>query len=960
MKRRLIAPLFLLLGLLSGTVDAAGDELAKGFQNPPDAARPWVWWFWLNNNVSKQTITADLEELKAKGIGGVTVYSLAALQGPVASGPQFMSREWRDLFRHAVVEADRLGMGVSLIPCSGWNAGGPWLDADDACKKFVQSSITVTGPRKFAEKLPQPPTLQRYWDVNVQAFPAQPAPAQQDPVRQRLLAIKSAQDSAGDLPQTPVRQLCDVPQTPLKPIAGESSIDPGKVINLTAKLAADGTLTWDVPEGRWTILRTGCTLNGTRTQCGAPGNDGWDADPLRATAIENHFKKTTKILTGDVGKLAGKTFRTVQIDSWEINIPNWSQTFLKDFRRYRKYDAAPYLAALSGNIVGSAEITDRFLHDYRKTLADCVAKNYFGRFTALAHASNILNQSEAAGPCYPKTMPLDSLKNLGRCDIPMGEFWHAGGGWGENGPIINGKQTSSAAHLYGRPIAAAEAFTAFQQWMESPASLKPTADRGFCEGFNSLFIFSTATQQGDGTPGNEFHAGTHFNRKITWWNQARSFTDYLARCSYLLRQGLFVADACYYNGDGAPNLVEPKHVDPSLGAGYDYDVCNAEVLLTRMAVRDGRIVLPDGMSYRLLVLPERNAMPLEVLQKLRDLVAAGATVVGPKPERDAGLKNYPECDRQVRRLADMLWGDCNGKTVTEHRFGKGRIIWGKTLRAVLAADHVPTDFDYANSAAGAVIDFIHRNADGTEVYFVANRNGREESVDCTFRVDGKLPEFWDPVTGAMRKAERYTIADGCTTVPLQLAAYGSTFVVFREPASVVRATGINFGTLRAVQELAGPWTVAFDPKWGGPASIQFDRLVSWPARPEDGVKFYSGTAVYHRTFDLAEPHASGSRVYLDIGPAVRDVVEIRLNGKNLGVLWTAPWRIDITDAVKPTDNRLEIAVTNLWPNRLIGDAALPVEKRLTRTNIVFGKDHPLLESGLLGPVRILTAEKEKR
>ena len=268
----------------------AAAELAKGFQKPPDSARPWVWWFWLNDNVTKATITADLQELKDKGIGGVTVYSLAALQGHVASGPHFMSPQWRELFRHTVREADRLGLGVSLMPCSGWNAGGPWIAADDACKKFVQSKLTVKGPRKFAEKLPRPPMLERYWDVNVQAFPAQPlSPGPSNPAQQRLLAIKSAQDSAGDLPLTPIRHVCDAILTPLKPIPGETAIDPAKVIDLATKLAPDGTLTWDVPEGQWTILRTGCTLTGTRTTCGAPGDDGWEADPLRAAAHRQPF-----------------------------------------------------------------------------------------------------------------------------------------------------------------------------------------------------------------------------------------------------------------------------------------------------------------------------------------------------------------------------------------------------------------------------------------------------------------------------------------------------------------------------------------------------------------------------------------------------------------------------------------------------------------------------------------------
>lgn len=955
MRESRIVAVVLLFCLFSCSL-AAADDLAAGFRNPPGTARPWVWWFWLNNNVSKESITRDLEQLKAKGVGGVTVYSLAALRGPVPLGPAFMSPQWRELFRHAVAESDRLGLGVSLVVCSGWNAGGPWVTPDDACKKYVQSKLTVKGPKAFVKKLPQPPTLVHYWDVNVQAFPTPATVAASDANRQRLMAIKSAQDSAGELPPTPIVELRETPLAELKPLPNEAVIDPGKVIDLTAHLASDGTLTWDVPKGQWTILRTGCTLNGTRTQCGAPGNEGWDSDPLRAAAIKHHFENTVKILTADVGDRAGKTFRSVQIDSWEINIPNWSQTFLADFRRFRGYDPSPFLATLSGSIVGSAEITDRFLHDYRRALADCVADNYFGRFTTLANSVKCLNQSEAAGPCYPKTMPMDALKNLGRCDIPMGEFWNDGS-WGGNGPIINGKQTASAAHLYGKRLAAAESFTSFNQWMESPASLKLTADRAFGEGFNWLFLFSTAAREGSGTPGIEFHAGTHFNRKVTWWEQARPFSDYLGRCSYLLQQGLFVADVCYYNGDGAPNLVEAKHVDPALGPGYDYDVCNAEALLTRMTVRDGRIVLPDGMSYRLLVLPERRAMPVEVVRKIRELIAAGATVVGPRPEKDTGLNDYPRCDEEVAKLAAEAWGGCDGKTTTENRFGKGRVVWGKGLRDVLVADGVLPDFAFAGGAPDTAIDFIHRNLNGADIYFVVNRNGREENVTCTFRVDGRLPEIWDPVAVTMRDAESYTIANGRTEVPLRLAAYGSVFVVFRSPATSLKKTRQNYPTFKSMQELAGSWTVGFDPTWGGPKTVQFDQLVSWAARPEEGIKYYSGTATYRKIFDLAEPkREAGAKVYLDLG-AIRDVADVRLNGKRLGVVWTAPWRVDVTDAIKPTGNDLEIGVTNLWPNRLIGDAGLPPDKQWTRTNITdFGRDRPLLESGLLGPVRLMTTE----
>jgi hypothetical protein len=373
-----------------------------------------------------------------------------------------------------------------------------------------------------------------------------------------------------------------------------------------------------------------------------------------------------------------------------------------------------------------------------------------------------------------------------------------------------------------------------------------------------------------------------------------------------------------------------------------------------MKARDGRIVLPDGMSYRLLALPDKKAMPVEVVRKLRDLVAAGATVVGPKPERDSGLKNYPKCDEEVKRLADELWGPCDGKNVTERQFGKGTIVWGKTLREVLATRNVPPDFEFAGEG-DAFLDFIHRRADGTDIYFVINRNGREETGVCTFRVDGRLPEFWDPVTGKMFPADSYAIKDGRTTLPIRLASFGSIFVVFRQPTATAQKNGRNFENLKPVQDLNGPWTVRFDPKWGGPESIQFEQLVSWTARPEEGVKFYSGTAAYQKTFDLPESATQpGKRVYLDLG-SVRDVAEIRLNGKNLGVVWTAPYRIEITSAVQSKGNELEIAVTDLWPNRMIGDARLPENKRLTRSNIQFGKDHPLLESGLLGPVRICIA-----
>ncbi|MEI6653355.1 MAG: glycosyl hydrolase [Verrucomicrobiota bacterium] len=992
MIRHLSAKSLLLAALVSSgwaeapdNSPAGGDGLQNQFANPPDTARMWTWWFWLGDKVDKASLTADLEAYKAQGMGGVTVYSISG-PGVETKGPNYMSPEWRELFKHTVTEADRLNLGVSAMLCSGWNAGGPWIQPAQACKRHVSAELVLTGPQHFTGKLPQPKADPRFYqDLAVQAFPLNPAA----PARRTVPPCKTLDDSFGDSIGTPIGNICAAPLKPLPAAAPGTAIDPAGIIELSARCGTDGTLDWEVPPGQWKVLRTGYTLTGKMTSWSSPTGNGLEADPLDAAAMDFQFANAAAPLIEDAGSLVGKVFRSVQIDSWETNLPNWSSGFMADFKTIRGYDPRPYLPALAGQIVGDSALTDRFLYDYRRVVADCVAENYFGRLSTLAAAKGLLQQSEAGGVCTPKVMALDALKNLGRCAIPMGEFWQDGT-WVESNQNKNGKQTAAAAHVYGKPIAAAEAFSSFVHWVDSPASLKPTADRAFCEGLNQFFIFSSATHTGDGAPGTEFCAGTHFNRKITWWNQARSFTDYVARCSHLLQQGLFAADVLFYNGDGCPNFVSPKHIDPALGPGYDYDVCNTEVILTRLAVKDGTIVLPDGMNYRLLVLPESTTMPLAVLRKLKDLVAAGMTLIGPPPVQAPGLTDYPGCDKEVRALAAELWGgeivehrtskeeygtrtDTASAAVIDRRVGKGRVIWGLSPRQILLRDGVTPDLEVAGPK-DAFVDWIHRGVGGAEIYFLANRKDRPEKVACSFRVAGKVPELWDPVTGMTRDAAGYAMADGRTNVPLEFSPNGSMFVVFRVPASVSAAGGSNFPDFKPLQELAGPWSVAFDPLWGGPLAVSFEQLVSWTRRPEDGIRYYSGTATYRKVFDLA-PEVGGGldrgqrtelrgqkteikenkslvpRLLLDLG-GVRELAEVRLNGKTLGTVWTAPWQLDITDALKPMRNELEIRVTNLWPNRLIGDAALPAEKRLTSTNITFKKNQALSESGLLGPVRI--------
>ncbi|MEI7900308.1 MAG: glycosyl hydrolase, partial [bacterium] len=717
-----------------------------------------------------------------------------------------------------------------------------------------------------------------------------------------------------------------------------------------------------------------------------------EADPLDSVAMDFHFAHAGAPLIEEAGPLTGKIFRSVQIDSWEMKMPNWSAGFRDDFKKYRGYDPLPYLPALAGWELGSAGFTDRFLYDYRRTVADCVAEHYFGRLTKLAEAKGIIQQSEAGGQCCPKWMSLDALKNLGRCAIPMGEFWQCGL-WTEDKQNKTTKQASSAGHLYGKPIVAAEAFSSLENfhWMDYPASLKPTADRAFCEGVNSFFIFSSATRSEEGYPGTEFCSGTYFNRKVTWWREARCFSDYIARISHMQRQGMFVADVLFYNGDQCPNFVQPKHVDPVLGPGYDYDVCNTEIILTRLSVKNGKIVLPDGMSYRMLVLPDSTTMTVEVLRKLKALVGEGMTLVGPKPVAAPGLTDYPRCDQEVKALAAELWGACDGKAVTEHAVGKGRVVWGLTPRELLAKAGVKPDFSYAGEKPDSFIDWIHRSVKGGEIYFVANRLNRAEKTSCTFRVSGMRPELWNPVTGQVRGLKAFEEKDGLTTVPLQFEAHESLFVVFGKTVGKVGEVHgstvgkANFPELTAAQEITGPWQVTFDPKWGGPGQVTFEKLDDWIKRPEEGIKLYSGTATYRKVFDFTgeksvqssggagntlsapEPRTlnPGSHLFLDLG-VVKYIARVRLNGKDLGAVWTAPWHVEITGAVKAGANELEIDVINLWPNRRIGDASLPEEKRYTHSNIAFSPINPqnppersgLFPSGLLGPVVIQSVKGE--
>jgi hypothetical protein len=491
-----------------------------------------------------------------------------------------------------------------------------------------------------------------------------------------------------------------------------------------------------------------------------------------------------------------------------------------------------------------------------------------------------------------------------------------------------------------------------------------------------------------------------------WNGLVLDYLDADTLCWYLLQQGLFVADACYCYGDHVPDFAQLKKSDPArILPGYDYDAVTEEVVLSRMAVEEGRIVLPDGMSYRLLVLQDRSHISLPVLRKIKQLVEAGATVLGPRPQTATGLQDYPRCDEEVRAIAAELWGPPDPETtrparrsvaefvriravaspdhgslptsITDpappppalavRRVGQGRVISGATAREVLEADGVAPDAEFFVAVDGqlppaSAIDYLHRRTEQADIYFVSNQGATPADIRAVFRVVARQPELWDPVSGTMRDAAVNTAAGGRTAIPLELPPYGSVFVVFRAPLPAARRATDATRPLAfsPVAELAGPWQVSFDPRWGGPANVTFEKLEDWTQRSDDGIRYYSGTAVYRNAFDLPPPAqavvAGGKKLFLDLG-RVKELAEVRLNGQSLGVVWCPPWHVDVTGAVREKGNRLEIDVVNFWPNRLIGDAALPPERRLTTTNVTtYKKDSPLLPSGLLGPVRLMAED----
>ncbi|HEY3860587.1 MAG TPA: glycosyl hydrolase [Verrucomicrobiae bacterium] len=943
---KIAALLFPCAALMACLASAQAEQpLEEAWQNPPTEARLRAYWWWLNGNVTKESITRDLEQMKAKGFGGAVLIDAGGADqdgnAPVPHGPTFFTPAWRELYKHALREASRLGLEISLNIQSGWNLGAPGVSASEAVKQYVWTETDLAGGARVEKELPQPRERDQFYrDTFVVAYPLKTGGRESEPLKNwRQKALQSSLQPFSAPDSSPL--FAEIPATP-----GEEDTRAGAVVDLTAKLGQDGTLRWDAPPGKWRVLRFGYTVGDHGyVSTASEGWRGYALDVYDEGAFQLYWNAVVEPLIADAGPPAARSLKYLHTDSWEIELANWTPGLRDEFRGRRGYDMLPWLPALAGWIVNSRDQSDRFLADYRKTLGDLAIDHHYRLFRDNAHRDGLLIHPEAGGP---HAVPIDAQRCLGWDDAPMSEFWawsweHRIGD--ENRFFV--KQPASAAHTYGHRLVLAEGFTEIGlHWQESLwGNLKPSFDKAVCEGLNDLVWHAFVCSPDEtGIPGQQYFAGTHLNPKVTWWGKSQAFFSYIDRCQSLLQRGLPFADVLYYYGDNVPNFAQLKKSDPAkILPGYDYDVISEEALLERVSARDGQIILPDGMSYQVLVLPERKSLSLAVLQKAKELVAAGATVIGPKPSEASGLGDYPKCDQTLHELADALYG------------GRG-IITNQTARQALLQKGFAPDFTWAPASGNSGkpdIDYIHRTDAGTEIYFVMNRASNAVALDCSFRVKGLAPELWDAVSGEHHFAAAYAERDGRVTLPLHFNPCGSIFVLFREDAAKHPASSSrNWPDLDPIQELAGPWDVAFDPRWGGPASARFDRLESWTSRAEPGIRYYSGAAVYRKSFSLRK--APASKVILDLGQ-VRELAEVKVNGRSCGIAWTPPFRADITAALKPGGNALEIEVVNFWPNRLIGDQFLPPAERLTKTNIrKFTQHTPLMESGLLGPVRLLS------
>ena len=782
-----------------------------------------------------------------------------------------------------------------------------------------------------------------------------------------------------------------------------------EVRDITAQVDADGAVHWVPPAGSvqsWEVLRVGYTDSDARVSTSSGTWQGLAIDYLDPGALEAYWKKSVLPLL-DAGKpYVGKSLKYVATDSWELGGTNWTGRFREEFQKRRGYDPVPYLPVVAGRIVGSRELSTSFSADLRRTVADLV-NGHYDQMAVLAREFGLGTQCESGGP---HGAPIDALETFRSSSVPQTEYWamspeHRSG----DADRYFVKEAASAAHIYGRPLAAAEGMTSIgNQWNESLGmNLRPSFDQALTEGMNRLVWHAfTSSPPELGLPGQEYFAGTHLNPNVTWWRDAGPFFMYLNRSQFLLQQGVPVSDLLYYYGDNVPNFVRLKRDDPAkVLPGYDYDVTSTEALLQRISIANGVLQTPEGIRYKALALPRSRIFPLAVLKLAEEYLRNGGTLIGERPLRSQGIVPAEET-QQFDEIADRLWAACEKSADKHIAVGKGQLFCKTSARNALGVTGDLPDLEEAGSGNGAVLDYVHRRAGEADIYFIRNTLDKSIKTAILLLVKDRQPEIFHADTGEVEESLLFSAtADGRTMLPLSLEARGSVFVIFRhdstsrnvaaierngsilystehpEKTSLPLGTRVRSDETRVVLStlepgtyrltfadgkssqlttsatealnVPGPWTLSFPPGWGAPPQVAMNQLNSWTDSADAGVRYFSGRATYRTTLRLANAQVAAlSSAILDLGE-VHEVAVVRINGKAAGTLWKWPYAIRTDGLLHAGANTIEIDVTNLWPNRLIGDAQDPDRKHYTWTNIrKYTKGSPLSPSGMLGPVKI--------
>jgi hypothetical protein len=957
-RTKLLSPLaalaivsFLLVAACSPFWDQPVSVLSEeDFFNPPTENRPMSLWTWMNGYIDTVQLVYELEQMKEKGMRGAIVWDLGALINPngmIPAGPAFLGPESLGYLRLAVETSYELGLDLGISAASSWNSGGDWVDLEDGSKELLHSDLLTEGPKNI--KLPL-------------KNPASPRGMAEHCELITVMAVSQRQDGI---------------------------YSHQEIIDLNAKITDGKVLEWAVPAGQWKVLSFFTCNTMQPLVVPSPNSSGLIIDHLSQQATERHLNEMISRL--DQISTDENKFKFIFLDSYEVwQMDDWTPGFIEEFKIRYGYDPRPFLPVLEGYRLADPTVQTRFEGDYRRLVSDLLIESHYEQAVEIGDRHGIQMITEAGHGGHPRVEP---LKALGSSHMPMGEFWNRQRHWVT-------KEAASAAHIYGKQIVASESLTGWNHWQHGPTDFKQLIDVAFCEGLNQV-VFHTFSHNPEiaGKPGFVYHAGEHINVNATWWDYSRPFMDYIARASYMLRQGNFVADVLLYYGDDAPNLVPPKRMDPNYTPdmpglfpayfydetkcphcgmdrpiitgdlpGYEYDYVNEDVITTRLDSQDGKLVLPHGSSYRLLVLPDREDISLAVLKKLEQLIGEGAVVLGRKPTQSTSLKGYPAVDQEVKELAAKIWGAADGKTVFSNRFGKGTVYWGRSIQDVLKELGVRPDLEVKGvDNKDRHIDFVHRRTGREEIYFISNSSERQERVSLVFRVDpGMQPEIWDAESGLIQRKVAYTKLPNGIQLDMELDPIGSRFVVFRRKTSGKNDPGLHrdlqvgfSGQSPAeggveTMDISTDWKISFDTLMGGPASVLLPNLISWPEMENGGARYYSGTATYTREFTLEKERlAAGLEAFVQF-EEIQEMARVLVNGDDCGVVWLPPYKTRITPHLREGSNTLTVHAVNTWNNRIVGDIHNPDQPPFTNTNAKprFNRNTPLLPSGLLGTCQI--------